>query len=483
MKKLKIVLLLLLTVPVYTAIAPAGSPILNNLCAAEVVERGNSCITVPSTCSGGYTNLSQANLQFYGMSSSDLATSIAGTAGFENKTIADMCLPPGLNQMIEVWVGDEESGAQGSQYLSRYEYRGDGVGTTNINFIPKVCPTSWRAQQIPVGFNVVGWSRPYGCCPTGYNLVGNSSQSNPLATQGAICCKPGRGGERATYWKEGAGCAYVAGGGAADTAPWSGVNPPDYTGTFDQLNQAIASGSGPEAILYVTGAGPANYPTLGLPLGPSSPVGLAVGARTSAPERCPANSQCTIQEGGGIGGVENANIYDAAGPNCGRCYSTGDVIGTSTADSGATDDPTTPINESAGFVRYCAGAGAVRDETLLGTPDITRGYLLEDATNQALYKQCFDTGGIYTAIGCVDPTPTGIITGLIRIALGVMGGVALLQMVYVGILYQQGNTEKIKGARTQLIATITGIAVLVFSVLILRIIGVNILDTVANGSV
>jgi hypothetical protein len=62
-----------------------------------------------------------------------------------------------------------------------------------------------------------------------------------------------------------------------------------------------------------------------------------------------------------------------------------------------------------------------------------------------------------------------------------MGGVALIQLILAGIAYQQGNEEKIKEARNKVLATLTGIAVLVFSVLILRIIGVNILDVIPDG--
>jgi hypothetical protein len=92
--------------------------------------------------------------------------------------------------------------------------------------------------------------------------------------------------------------------------------------------------------------------------------------------------------------------------------------------------------------------------------------------------QCIDGGGLWVAIGCVDPTPLGVITGLIRIAFGVMGGVALIQLIKAGIMYQKGDEAGIQKARGQVI-----IALLVFSVLALRIIGVNILDVLPEGSV
>jgi len=64
-----------------------------------------------------------------------------------------------------------------------------------------------------------------------------------------------------------------------------------------------------------------------------------------------------------------------------------------------------------------------------------------------------------------------------------MGGVALLQLILVGLIYQQGKEDKIKEAREKFLATLTGLAVLVFSVLILRVLGVNILDVIPAGTI
>ncbi len=88
------------------------------------------------------------------------------------------------------------------------------------------------------------------------------------------------------------------------------------------------------------------------------------------------------------------------------------------------------------------------------------------------------TPATWTAIGCVSTSVSGVFTTLVRIALGVMGGVVLLRMIYLGYLYQTGDTGKIKEARAGIISTIAGIIVVVFSIVILRVIGVNILNIV-----
>lgn len=159
--------------------------------------------------------------------------------------------------------------------------------------------------------------------------------------------------------------------------------------------------------------------------------------------------------------------------NCQRCYFNGEAMAVE------------KLAEDKFNVYICdtSAEGNVRVKESVGSLEATLGSLITDPTNQPLYDACFQSGGIYTAIGCVDPTPIGLITGLIRIALGVIGGVALLQLIYVGIQYQLGDEAKIKEARSRLIATITGVAVLVFSILILRIIGVNVLDILPVGAI
>ncbi len=107
--------------------------------------------------------------------------------------------------------------------------------------------------------------------------------------------------------------------------------------------------------------------------------------------------------------------------------------------------------------------------------------LEDDGQPNASCQKCIDQGGVWLAIGCVDPTPLGIMTRIIQTGIGVMGGVALVQLIIVGLYLQSGQEAKIAEARKKLIATLTGIVVLVFSVLILRIIGVNVLDAVPGG--
>lgn len=101
----------------------------------------------------------------------------------------------------------------------------------------------------------------------------------------------------------------------------------------------------------------------------------------------------------------------------------------------------------------------------------------------AACSKCVKDRGTWTeAFGCIITTPEGVFTALIRIVLGVMGGVALIRITYLGIITAQSDDEgKIAEARKGVIATLAGIALVVLAVLILRVIGVNVLDVVPAG--
>lgn len=162
------------------------------------------------------------------------------------------------------------------------------------------------------------------------------------------------------------------------------------------------------------------------------------------------------------------SIYDNQSYNCGRCYTAREAI--------AVDGNKLVICGSNGLPERIDLVNNNIADTLavLGA---------DSAENADFIANCRATGGIPVALGCIDTTPVGIITGLIRIALGTMGGVALIQLIVVGLRYMQGEEGEIKKAREQLVATLTGLATLIFSVLILRILGVNILDIIPAGTI
>jgi hypothetical protein len=85
--------------------------------------------------------------------------------------------------------------------------------------------------------------------------------------------------------------------------------------------------------------------------------------------------------------------------------------------------------------------------------------------------------GIKTAIGCVPTEPGMLLNGLLRYVSGFAGGIALLLMVFGSfrMITSAGNAEALKNGREQFVSAIIGLLFVLFSVLLMQIIGVDIL--------
>lgn len=82
-----------------------------------------------------------------------------------------------------------------------------------------------------------------------------------------------------------------------------------------------------------------------------------------------------------------------------------------------------------------------------------------------------------TAIGAISTNPAGLVGSILRILLSLSGGIAVILIIAGGyqLVVSQGNPEKVKEARERIISAITGLILIIFSVLILQIIGVDLL--------
>jgi len=92
--------------------------------------------------------------------------------------------------------------------------------------------------------------------------------------------------------------------------------------------------------------------------------------------------------------------------------------------------------------------------------------------------KCADSGGILTGLACIKTDfSTFISEFLLRTGVGFGGIIALGCIIYASITIQtsQGNPETIQKAREQIKSCLFGLLLILFSVLILQIIGVNIL--------
>ncbi len=84
---------------------------------------------------------------------------------------------------------------------------------------------------------------------------------------------------------------------------------------------------------------------------------------------------------------------------------------------------------------------------------------------------------IFTAVGCVQVSGSGLASDLIKLLLGIAGGVSLISLLAAAFKFtiSRGDTGQIKSAKELIIAATTGLFFLIFSVIILEFIGVQVL--------
>ena len=84
---------------------------------------------------------------------------------------------------------------------------------------------------------------------------------------------------------------------------------------------------------------------------------------------------------------------------------------------------------------------------------------------------------VSTALGDINTEPAGFVKSIFGLILGLSGGIALLLIIISGyrLMAARGNPEALQAARDQLISAIIGLIFIIFSLVILEIIGVDIL--------
>lgn len=91
--------------------------------------------------------------------------------------------------------------------------------------------------------------------------------------------------------------------------------------------------------------------------------------------------------------------------------------------------------------------------------------------------------GILTALGCIPTDPKAFIEKSLPVAFGASGGVAFLLMIMGAfqMITSAGNPDNVKKGREQFNSAIIGLLFILFSVLILQIVGFNILNIPGFG--
>jgi Type IV secretion system pilin len=130
---------------------------------------------------------------------------------------------------------------------------------------------------------------------------------------------------------------------------------------------------------------------------------------------------------------------------------------------------------------YCCATE--NDCSLLGgVVDTSRSHAF--ANTGDITKCSNGSDGIQTAIGCIPVfDQTNFLAFILRWAVGIGGGIAFLLMVYSGfmIMTAAGNPERLKAGQELLTSAISGLILLVFSIFVLKFIGVDILQLCKFG--
>jgi len=94
------------------------------------------------------------------------------------------------------------------------------------------------------------------------------------------------------------------------------------------------------------------------------------------------------------------------------------------------------------------------------------------------------TKGVNSSLGFIPSDPVCLVKWILGNSILLGGGLAFLLSIYGGItlLLASGNPEKIVQAKQTITSAISGLLIIIFSLIILRFIGVNILQIPGFGA-
>jgi len=104
-------------------------------------------------------------------------------------------------------------------------------------------------------------------------------------------------------------------------------------------------------------------------------------------------------------------------------------------------------------------------------------YCKQAGALQSECEACGD-GKIFTALGCISFRPADFAQDLLTVSIGIAGGLALLLMLYGSFILatSSGQPDQTQKGKEIIGGAVSGLFIIVFSLVILRVIGIEILQ-------
>jgi len=89
----------------------------------------------------------------------------------------------------------------------------------------------------------------------------------------------------------------------------------------------------------------------------------------------------------------------------------------------------------------------------------------------------YEDGGSWTALGCIPNNPRELVVWVLGRAIGIGGGIAFLLMIWGGfqVITAAGNPDRLNAGKEIITSAIAGLLIIIFSLFLLELIGVDIL--------
>ena len=131
-----------------------------------------------------------------------------------------------------------------------------------------------------------------------------------------------------------------------------------------------------------------------------------------------------------------------------------------------------------------AGVGSPAFAQVAAAADPKAAVCTQAGANRAICEQCMSQDKIWTGLGCIPFGETvQTVRALMTIGLGISGTVVILTILYGSFMLSisGGDLKRVQEARDAITSAVMGLMFVIFSVTLLRFLGVNLLQLPAFG--